>query len=108
MKPRSALYLRASGPSAPRNLARQQHHLERASRRRGFETSGIYCDVGSTNAVSRPGLEHLLAAVNAGLVDRMLIASHDRLSRRMPDSARIDAALRRAGTELLVAGDDLP
>jgi site-specific DNA recombinase len=58
----------------------------------------IYCDAGfSGGNTNRPGLQHLLADVDAGKVDVVIVYKYDRLSRSMLDFLQMLDLFKRKG-----------
>jgi DNA invertase Pin-like site-specific DNA recombinase len=96
---RAASYLRVStkAQAARSGLIRQREQAHEHANAHGLEIVGEYVDVASGAVAFRPGLRDLLAAVDAGAVDVVLVEADDRLSRDVAHSTALMERLRLAG-----------
>ena len=82
---RCAIYIRVNvGASWGAESARMQREAAQAflRNRDGWTCSGTYEDIGHSGAtLQRPGLQRLLTAINAGVVDCVIVHTLDRLAR---------------------------
>jgi DNA invertase Pin-like site-specific DNA recombinase len=68
-------------------MAAQRSAIEAECARRGWILQDVYADVASGKDTNRPELRKALAAVESGLVDGLVVAKLDRLSRSLVDFA---------------------
>jgi site-specific DNA recombinase len=68
----------------------------------------IVCDAGeSAKSLNRPGVERVLAFVNSGQVDTVIVAKLDRLTRSVRDLADLLAIFQRRGVSLVSVAESL-
>jgi DNA invertase Pin-like site-specific DNA recombinase len=107
----AALYLRiSSDPSGLRaGVERQERDCRELAERRGWPVAGVYCDndVSADSSKPRPAYRQLLADIEAGQVDAVVVWALDRLHRRPAELERFFEVCDRAGVTRLasVAGD---
>ncbi len=99
---RAAIYTRKSTSAGLEQefntLDAQREACERYAMSQGWTVVGTYDDGGSTGAnIDRPAFQRLLADVDAGQVDVVLVYKVDRLSRSLLDFARVMDRLNGAG-----------
>jgi hypothetical protein len=93
---RCAVYARVSTPK--QTVSSQQAELRAyVAAHGGWSVAGEYADVGTGASAFRPGLRDLLALVDAGAVDIVLVTSYDRLSRDYAQHLALLERLRTAG-----------
>src|SRR5580765_6965425 len=74
----------------------------------GAELLDVIIDAGeSAKSLHRPGMARLLALVDAGAVDTVIIAKLDRLSRSVADLAELLKRFERRGVSLVSVADSL-
>jgi DNA invertase Pin-like site-specific DNA recombinase len=74
----------------------------------GAELAEIIVDAGeSAKSLNRPGMARLLASVDAGAVDVVIIAKLDRLTRSVADLAELLKRFERRGVSLVSVADSL-
>lgn len=98
-RPTAARYLRVSTPvqASRSGLDRQRETVNAYADAHGLEIVGEYVDVASGAVAFRPGLRDLLAAVDAGAVDVVLVEDSGRLCREAAHCTALLDRLRRAG-----------
>ena len=107
----AALYVRiSSDPSGLRaGVDRQERDCRELAARRGWTVAGVYCDndVSADSSRPRPAYRQLLADIEAGLVDAVVVWALDRLHRRPAELERFFEVCDRAGVTRLasVSGD---
>ena len=119
--PRAAIYTRMSpkprkvidaktGKLVPdeAGVDRQEKDCRARAKRDGYDVVGVYCDLATSayKARIRPEYERMLADVEAGLIDVILVYSADRLYRRLADLEQLVRALdNRVQVVALQSGD---
>lgn len=98
---RAAIYTRKSTSAGLEqdfnSLDAQRERCEHYARAQGWQTVGTYDDGGFTGAnIDRPAFQRLLADVDAGAIDVVLVYKVDRLSRSLLDFARVMDRLHTA------------
>ena len=74
----------------------------------GAELVDVIVDAGeSAKSLNRPGMARLMALVNAGAVDTVIIAKLDRLTRSVADLAELLKRFERRGVSLVSVADSL-
>lgn len=74
----------------------------------GAELGEIIVDAGeSAKSLNRPGMARLLALVDAGAIDTVIIAKLDRLTRSVADLAELLKRFERRGVSLVSVADSL-
>ena len=74
----------------------------------GAELVDVIVDAGeSAKSLNRPGMTRVLALVDAGVVDTVIIAKLDRLTRSVADLAELLKRLERRGVSLVSVADSL-
>ncbi len=74
----------------------------------GVELTELIVDAGeSAKSLNRPGMARLLALVDAGAVQTVIIAKLDRLTRSVADLAELLKRLERRGVSLVSVADSL-
>ncbi len=74
----------------------------------GVELADVIVDAGeSAKSLHRPGVARLLALVDAGAVDTVIIAKLDRLTRSVADLAELLKRFERRGVSLVSVADSL-
>jgi DNA invertase Pin-like site-specific DNA recombinase len=74
----------------------------------GADLAEAIVDAGeSAKSLKRPGMERLLSLVDAGLVDTVIIAKLDRLTRSVADLAELLKRFERRGVSLVSVADSL-
>jgi DNA invertase Pin-like site-specific DNA recombinase len=74
----------------------------------GAEMAEIIVDAGeSAKSLNRPGMARLLALVDSGAVDAVIIAKLDRLTRSVADLAELLKRFERRGVSLVSVADSL-
>jgi DNA invertase Pin-like site-specific DNA recombinase len=74
----------------------------------GAALAEIIVDAGeSAKSLHRPGMAHLLALVDTGAVDTVIIAKLDRLTRSVADLAELLKRFERRGVSLVSVADSL-
>jgi DNA invertase Pin-like site-specific DNA recombinase len=74
----------------------------------GAELAEVIVDAGeSAKSLDRPGMQRLLALVNAKAVDTVIIAKLDRLTRSVADLAELLKRFERRGVSLVSVADSL-
>jgi site-specific DNA recombinase len=107
----AAVYVRiSSDPSGLRaGVDRQERDCRELAERRGWPVAQVYCDndVSADSGRARPAYRQLLADIEAGLVDAVVVWALDRLHRRPAELERFFEVCDRAGVVRLasVAGD---
>ena len=84
----TAIYVRTAVRSAThdQSLAAQEQACRSYAAARGWHVGEVFADEGTSGTQrDRPGMNRLLTAVRDGVVERMLIARPDRLSRSYTD-----------------------
>ena len=84
----TAIYVRTGVHSQTgyRSLATQEQACRTYAAAQGWRVGKVFADVGTWGTQRyRPGMHRLLAAVRDGVVERVLIARPDRLSRSQAD-----------------------
>ena len=105
MPKRAALYIRVSSDEQARHglsLGEQRADLIRHAKAHGYIVAGIYADEGVTarKAISRrKELQRLLADVDAGLIDIIVIKCLDRWFRNIADFYKVKERLDAAGVD---------
>lgn len=83
-------------------LAAQRSAIRDASKSRGYELLKIVEDAGhSAKSLERPGITSVLADLDAGRADALIVAKLDRLSRSLLDFAGLMERGRRQGWALV-------
>ncbi len=119
--PRAAIYTRMSpkprkvidaktGKLVPdeAGVDRQEKDCRARAKRDGYDVVGVYCDLATSayKARIRPEYERMLADVEAGLIDVIIVYSADRLYRRLADLEQLVRALdNRVQVVALQSGD---
>ena len=87
---KTAIYIRVSTQEQAQegySIAAQEDRLRAYCTAKGWPVLGVYTDAGySGSNTQRPALERMLADVDAGLVDCVLVYKLDRLSRSQKDT----------------------
>lgn len=74
----------------------------------GVELTEVVVDAGeSAKSLNRPGMARLMALVDAGAVDTVIIAKLDRLTRSVADLAELLKRFERRGVSLVSVADSL-
>ena len=74
----------------------------------GAELAEVIVDAGeSAKSLNRPGMEKLLALVDTGAIDTVLIAKLDRLTRSVKDLAELLERFTRRGVSLVSVAESL-
>jgi len=73
----------------------------------GAELAEVIVDAESAKSLDRPGMERLLALVDAGAVDTVIIAKLDRLTRSVKDLAELLERFNRRGVSLVSVAESL-
>jgi DNA invertase Pin-like site-specific DNA recombinase len=74
----------------------------------GAELAEVIVDAGeSAKSLNRPGMARLMALVDAGAVDTVIIAKLDRLTRSVADLAELLKRFERRGVSLVSVADSL-
>jgi site-specific DNA recombinase len=74
----------------------------------GAELTEIIVDAGeSAKSLNRPGMAKLLALVDAGAIDTVIVAKLDRLTRSVADLAELLKRFERRGVSLVSVADSL-
>jgi DNA invertase Pin-like site-specific DNA recombinase len=87
---------------------RQEKDCRARAKRDGYDVVGVYCDLATSayKARIRPEYERMLADVEAGLIDVIIVYSADRLYRRLADLEQLVRALdNRVQVVALQSGD---
>ena len=105
--PRAALYARVSTLRHGQDVGLQLDELRQVAAQRGYTISAEYIDEGvSGSKASRPALNRLMADVQAGRVDILLVWKLDRLGRIATLYGKdLDLVLVRAGYKMEVPQD---
>ena len=89
-------------------LADQRRKIDALAELNDYELLDVVEDAGqSGKTTDRPGLESLMAMVDGGKVDAILIAKLDRLTRSVADLGGILARLEKRGVALVSAADSI-
>lgn len=110
---RAALYVRLSKLDGREvqdsSIPRQERDCRTYADLRGWQAVGVYEDVDTSayRKVRRPGFDRLLADVEAGLVDVILVWKLDRLLRRAAEFERVWSVCEAAGANLASVHDSL-
>jgi DNA invertase Pin-like site-specific DNA recombinase len=86
----------------------QEHAARRYARDKGWQIVGVYVDRGRSAFkanVRRPEYDRMLADIDAGVGDTILVYRLDRLSRSAADFGVLWKRLRRAGAEFVSVND---
>ena len=111
---RCAIYTRtnhdAGRPGEFNSIPRQRKSIRAfiaSQKRQGWVClPKAYEDIGySAGNMNRPALQRLLADVQAGKIDCVVIHTFDRLTRSFPDGATLWAMFRRWGVTLVTTND---
>ncbi len=90
------------------SLEAQQEKVRAMAVVQGADLAEIIVDAGeSAKSLKRPGMERLLALVDAGAVDTVIIAKLDRLTRSVKDLAELLERFTRRGVSLVSVADSL-
>src|ERR1700730_2877804 len=73
----------------------------------GVDVSEIIVDAETAKNLDRPGMERLLALVDAGKVQTVIIAKLDRLTRSVKDLAELLERFQRRGVSLVSVAESL-
>ena len=104
---RAAIYARSATHDHDA-LLRQEGRCRAYAAERGWEVVDVWAESGSGVAPALPGLEALLAAVEAGAADVVVVTSPDRISRDVRRMWAVVDRLRAAGVGVAwVDGQDL-
>jgi site-specific DNA recombinase len=108
---RLGLYLRISSDrdkNSP-SIDRQEGDGRRLAAARGDEIVKVYIDrdLSAYSGVDRPGFEELLADLEAGVIDGILVWKLDRLTRRFSDLERIWRLIEKRKVTLLSVNDSI-
>ena len=96
--PRAALYARVSTLKHGQDVGLQLDELRQVAQQRGYAVAGEYVDEGvSGSQTSRPALNRLMADVQAGRVDILLVWKLDRLGRSLQHVLAVLDTLASAG-----------
>ena len=96
--PRAALYARVSTLRHGQDVGLQLDELRQVAQQRGYGIAAEYIDEGvSGTKESRPALNRLMADVQAGRVDILLVWKLDRLGRSLQHVLTVLATLNSAG-----------
>lgn len=96
----AAIYTRSA--AAPGSLDAHRTACDKFARDHGWQPLPTrYDDLGSGLSLDRPGLQRLLADVDAGRVDAVVVADVARLSREPENFDRLLARLTRAGVQVV-------
>lgn len=110
-KPRAGIYVRLSRDSdAQTSTERQEADARALCTAKGYEVADVYADVGISGykAVERPQFERLLADVDAGRIDVIVVWKLDRLTRKgIREIAPILDLLDRTGARLVAVQDSI-
>lgn len=106
--PVAALYCRLSrrpDDNKPMTLAEQERSLRREAETRGLTVGGVFADTESAfKGAKRPGFVELVAAIERGGIDFVLLVAIDRAARRIVDLAAIMQACETHGTRIVANG----
>lgn len=90
---RAAVYLRISQDATGEALgvSRQREDCLKLAADQGWDVTEVYTDndISATSGKTRPSYERMLADIEAGLIDAIVVWSPDRLYRRMKDLERL-------------------
>ncbi len=90
------------------SLEAQAEKLKAMAVVQGAELVGMIVDAGeSAKSLCRPGMERLLALVDAGAVDTVIVAKLDRLTRSVSDLAELLKRFGRRNVSLVSVADAL-
>lgn len=96
--PRAALYARVSTLRHGQDVGLQLDELRQVAQQRGYAVSAEYIDEGvSGSKASRPALNRLMADVQAGRIDLLLVWKLDRLGRSLQHVLTVLDTLASAG-----------
>ena len=98
----TAIYIRTAVHNRPgdQGLPAQERACRAYAAVMGWRVGQVFADDGATGARrDRPGMSRLLAAVRDGIVERVLVARPDRLSRSHADIKAILHEMERRGVE---------
>jgi len=90
------------------SLEAQQEKVRAMAVVQGAELAEVIIDAGeSAKSLNRPGMVKLLAVVDSGAVDTVIIAKLDRLTRSVKDLAELLERFNRSGVSLVSVADAL-
>jgi site-specific DNA recombinase len=90
------------------SLEAQQEKVRAMAVVQGAELAEIIIDAGeSAKSLNRPGMAKLLALVDSGAIDTVIIAKLDRLTRSVKDLAELLERFNRRGVSLVSVADAL-
>ena len=90
------------------SLEAQQEKVRAMTVVQGADLSEVIVDAGeSAKSLNRPGMERLLELVDARLVDVVIIAKLDRLTRSVKDLAELLGKFTRRGVALVSVAESL-
>jgi DNA invertase Pin-like site-specific DNA recombinase len=98
----TAIYVRTAvhSQTGDQSLARQEQACRSYAAARGWHVGEVFSDSGIAGTRrDRPGMSRLLAAVRDGVVERVLIARPDRLSRSQTNMKAIAREMEVQGVE---------
>ena len=103
--PRAALYGRVSTTGKGQDVGLQLEELRRVAEQRGWRPGDEYTDEASGATQHRPGLDRMLADVQAGSVDLVAVWKLDRLGRSLQHLLVLTETLTAAGVDLVSIRD---
>lgn len=105
---RAGIYTRVSTKSQAENtsLTTQRDDCRESAERHGWAIAGEYTDAGVSGATrARPGLDRLLADVDAGLIDVIVVGKLDRLGRSFIHLAQIVEHCTKVGVRVVFVSE---
>jgi site-specific DNA recombinase len=108
---RLAIYVRISKDPEGNSTspARQEHDCRAFAKLHGYEVAKVYgdTDLSAYTGIDRPGYEELMADLEAGIVEGVLVWRLDRLTRNFDDLQRIWRLINGRGVTLLSVHDSI-
>jgi site-specific DNA recombinase len=89
------------------SLAAQSEKIRAMAVVQGADLAEILVDAESAKSLDRPGMERLLAVIDARAVDVVIIAKLDRLTRSVKDLAELLERFNRRGVSLVSVAESL-
>jgi DNA invertase Pin-like site-specific DNA recombinase len=89
------------------SLAAQSEKIRAMAVVQGADLADILVDAESAKSLDRPGMERLLALIDARAVDVVIIAKLDRLTRSVKDLAELLERFNRRGVSLVSVAESL-
>lgn len=113
MTPRAAIYTRISSDDRRDELGvkRQEKRCREYVDAEGWELAGVYCDnnrSASSERAQRPEFLRLVADLEAGAVDRVVVLKQDRLVRKPDELEPLMRTLRTVGCDVIDTVTDGP